>query len=125
MLKTRIITALIIFAATLALVFLPPSWLFRLLTALVLLTGCWEFRRLADLPATPGWVLQGLQITIFALMLYYWPVVRDKAMIFLAAGCLAWLLMLSSIVAASLPVDPAVRSCAARAPIRPPSDERQ
>jgi len=85
----------IIFAATLALVFLSPSWLFRLLTALVLLTGCWEFRRLADLPATPGWVLQGLQIIIFALMMYYWPVVRDKAMIFLAAGCLAWLLMFS------------------------------
>jgi len=85
----------IIFAATLALVFLPPSWLFRLLTALVLLTGCWEFRRLADLPAMPGWVLQGLQIVIFALMMYYWPVVRDKAMIFLTAGCLAWLLMFS------------------------------
>ena len=51
MLKTRIITALIIFPATLAVVFLPPPWLFRLLTALVLLTGCWEFRRLADLPA--------------------------------------------------------------------------
>ena len=72
MLKTRIITALIIFAATLALVFLSSPWLFRLFTALVLLTGCWEFRRLADLSATSGWVLQGLQIIIFALMIYYW-----------------------------------------------------
>ena len=98
MLKTRIITAVVIFLATLALVFLPPSWLFRLLTALVLLTGCWEFRRLADLPAGPGWVLMGLQIIIFALMMYYWPVVKAEAMIFLAAGCAAWLLMFSRLL---------------------------
>jgi phosphatidate cytidylyltransferase len=98
LLKTRIITALIIFSATLALVFLPPSWLFRLLTALVLLTGCWEFQRLADLPATPGRVLQGLQIIIFALMMFYWPVVKAEAMVFLVAGCLAWLLMFSRLL---------------------------
>jgi phosphatidate cytidylyltransferase len=95
LLKTRIITALIIFSATLALVFLSPSWLFRLLTALVLLTGCWEFRRLADLRAAAGWALPGLQIIIFALMMYYWPVVEAKAMVFLAVACLAWLLMFS------------------------------
>jgi len=95
MLKTRIITALIILPATLALVFLPPSWLFRLLTALVLLTGCWEFRQLADLRATPGWVLLGLQIIIFALLMVYWPVVKTEAMIFLGVACLAWLLMFS------------------------------
>ena len=95
MLKTRIITALIIFSATLALVFLPPSWLFRLLTALVLLTACWEFRRLADLPAAPGWVLQSLQIAIIALMMYFWPAVRAEAIIILGAACAAWLLMFS------------------------------
>ena len=95
MLKTRIITALIIFAATLALVFLSSPWLFRLFTALVLLTGCWEFRRLADLSAMSGWALQGLQIIILALMIYYWPAVKAEAMIFLVAGCIAWLLMFS------------------------------
>ena len=98
MLKTRIITALIIFSATLALVFLPPSWLFRLLTALVLLTGCWEFRRLADLRAAAGWALPGLQIIIFSLMMYYWPVVEAWAMILLAIACLAWLLMFSRLL---------------------------
>jgi phosphatidate cytidylyltransferase len=93
MLKTRIITALIIVPATLALVFLPPSWLFRLLIALVLMTGCWEFRRLADLSAASGWALQALQIAIIAVMMYFWPVVRAEAMVFLGAGCLIWLLM--------------------------------
>ncbi len=93
MLKTRIITALIIFPATIAVVFLPPSWLFRLLIALILMTGCWEFRRLADLTAASGWALQGLQIFILALMMYFWPVVRAEAMVFLGAGCLLWLLM--------------------------------
>ena len=95
MLKTRIITALIIFPATLAVVFLPPPWLFRLLIALVLLTGCWEFRRLANLAATAGWVLQGLQIIILALMMYFWPIIEAQAMNFLGVGCLTWLLMFS------------------------------
>jgi phosphatidate cytidylyltransferase len=95
LLKTRIITALIIFSATLAVVFLPPSWLFRLLTALVLMTGCWEFQQLADLRARPGWLLQGSQIVIFALLMYYWPVAKAGAMIFLGVACLAWLLMFS------------------------------
>jgi len=76
-------------------VFLPPSWLFRLLLALVLLTGSWEFRRLADLSARPAGVLQGLQVLIFALMMYYWPVVKAEAIVLLAAGCLAWLAMFS------------------------------
>jgi phosphatidate cytidylyltransferase len=95
LLKTRIITGLIIFSATTAVVFLPPSWLFRLFIEVVLLIGCWEFRRLADLPAGPGWVLLCLQIIIIALMIYYWPAARAEAMPFLWAGCVAWLLMFS------------------------------
>lgn len=95
MLKTRIITALIIFPATLALVFLPPPWLFRLLIALVLLTGSWEFRRLADLSVTAGWVLQGLQIVLIALIMYYWPEIKAEAVTFLGASCLVWLFLFS------------------------------
>ena len=95
MLKTRIITALVIFPATIAVVFLPPSWLFRLLIALLLLTGCWEFRRLADLPTTAGWLLQALQIMIIALMMAFWPAVKAGSFTILWLGSLAWLLMLS------------------------------
>jgi phosphatidate cytidylyltransferase len=92
-LKTRILTALIIFAATLAAVFLSPPWLFQLLTAILLLTGCWEFRRLADLPRTAGWALQIVQTLIIALLIYYWPTVKSEALTILSAGCAAWLLM--------------------------------
>lgn len=95
MLKTRIMTALVIFPTTIAVVFLPSSWLFRLLIALLLLIGCWEFRLLAALPVLVGWVLQGLQIVIIVLMLVFWPAVSAAATIILWLGCLAWLLMFS------------------------------
>ena len=98
MLKTRIITALIIFPATIALVFLPPTWLFSLLTAIVLLTGCWEFRRLADLSVTSGWILMVLQSAIIALTMVYWPVVKAGALLILGIACLAWLLMFSRLL---------------------------
>lgn len=93
MLKTRILTALIIFPATIAVVFLPPPWLFSLLIALLLLAGCWEFRRLADLSPTAGWALLALQAGIIALMSWWWPQLQSAALPLLAAGCLVWLLM--------------------------------
>lgn len=93
MLKTRILTALIIFLATIAGVFLPPTWLFQLLIAALLLTGCWEFRRLADLSVTAGWVLQITQAAIIALLIIFWPTVKGPAIPILSAGGLAWLLM--------------------------------
>jgi len=92
-LKTRILTALIIFPATLGAVFLSPPWLFQLLTAVLLLTGCWEFRRLADLSKAAGWTLQVLQTLIVVLLIYYWPMAESAAVAALSAGCLAWLLM--------------------------------
>ncbi len=93
MLRIRIITALIIFLTTLAVVFLTPPWLFRLLVALLLLTGCWEFRRLADLAPSSGWALLLMQTAILLLMLYFWPVVMPGVIYLLMAGCLCWLLM--------------------------------
>lgn len=93
MLKTRIITALIIVPATIAVVFFSPGWLFRLIMAAFLLIGSWEFRRLADLSATNGWILQGIQLVLIALMIFFWPQVKDQSLTILGAGCLAWLLM--------------------------------
>ncbi len=95
LLKTRILTALIIFPATVAAVFLSPSWLFRLIIALVLLIGSWEFRRLADLSSTTGWALQVIQVLLIALMMVFWPIVKSQPMMILGAGCLCWLLMFS------------------------------
>lgn len=93
MLKIRIITALIILATTVVIVFLAPPWLFRLVAALVLLTGCWEFRRIADLATGPGWALMALQSAILAWMLWSWPVAGPDAVLVLAAGCITWLVM--------------------------------
>jgi phosphatidate cytidylyltransferase len=94
LLKTRILTALIIFPATVAAVFLSPPWLFRLIIAVVLLTGSWEFRRLGNLSAASGWVLQVIQVLLVALMMYFWSFLKTQPMSILGAGCLAWLLML-------------------------------
>lgn len=95
MLKTRVITAAFIALTTLAVVFLTPPWLFRLLVALLLLGGCWEFRRIADLAAGPGWALFGSQAAILGAMLWFWPLPSTDAVWVLAAGCITWLLMLS------------------------------
>jgi len=99
LLKTRIITALVIFPATIAAVFLSPPWLFRLIIALVLLTGSWEFRRLANLSAVSGWALQAIQVVLLVLMMSFWPVVKIQPALFLGAGCLAWLLMFARLPA--------------------------
>jgi len=98
MLKTRILTALIIFPATIALVFLPPTWLFSLLVALILLVACWEFRRLADLAPGQGWTLQGIQFITIALMMVYWPSVKSYALPILGLACISWLLMFTRLL---------------------------
>jgi phosphatidate cytidylyltransferase len=95
LLKTRIITALIIFPATVAAVFLSPAGLFRIIIAVVLMIGSWEFRRLANLSTNAGWALQVIQALLIALMMVYWPIVKTQSMMILGAGCLCWLLMFS------------------------------
>ena len=98
MLKIRIITALVIVPLTLAVVFLAPPAIFRLLIALLLLTGCWEYRRIAALAAGPGWALMGLQAAILAAMLWSWPVSAADALWVLGAGCITWLLMFTRLL---------------------------
>ena len=93
MLKIRIITALVIVPATLAVVFLAPPWLFRLVVALLLLAGCWEFRRIADLTVPAGWALMAGQALLLGWMLWSWPMPGKDAVLLLAAGCLTWLAM--------------------------------
>ena len=92
-LKTRILTALIIFPVTLALVFLAPPLVFRVAIAVLMMIGCWEFRRLAGLSAGAGWLLMAVQFALLALMLIYWEPVQQYSTHLLAAGCAAWLLM--------------------------------
>ena len=98
MLKIRVITALIILPPTLAVVFLTPPWLFRILVGLLLLAGCAEFRRIADLEAGPGWTLLALQAAIFVALLLAWPVPEPLALGLLAAACVTWLLLFTRLI---------------------------
>lgn len=98
MLKTRVLTALVIALATLAVLFLTPAWGFRAALAALLLTGSWEFRRLAALPAAAGWTLLILQALVIGVLALYWPTIKADAVIWLAAGALSWLLMYSRLL---------------------------
>jgi phosphatidate cytidylyltransferase len=93
LLKTRILTAVVLAPAGIAMIFLAPAWVFSLVVILIMLTGTWEFRRLAGLRTTPGVSLLALQILIMALMFLYWPIVTGYAFTILLAGCFAWCLM--------------------------------
>lgn len=93
MLRTRILTAVVLAPTVIAVVFLAPIWAFRLATALLMLTACWEFRRLANLPSLTGWVLFGLQSGLIALMYLYWDLLSQYAFVILIASCASWLLM--------------------------------
>ena len=93
MLRTRILTALVLAPLAITLVFLAPSWVFRTAVGLLLLIGTWEFRRLAGLRTIPGLILPALQALSMILMFVYWPVVEENAFVLLLAGCVAWCLM--------------------------------
>ena len=93
MLRTRILTAVVLAPAGIAMIFLAPAWVFKLVVVLFMLTGTWEFRRLAGLQMAPGLTLLALQTFIMALMFLYWPLVTGHAFTILLAGCFGWCLM--------------------------------
>ena len=93
MLKTRVLTALAILLTTLAVVFLAPAWLFRLVVAVLMMIGCWEFRRLGDLSERAGIALLVLQALIVGGLLLTWPAAARDASLLLVGACLAWLLL--------------------------------
>jgi len=93
LLKTRILTAVVLAPAGIAMILLSPAWVFRLVVIAFMLTGTWEFHRLAGLPRAPGLTLLALQTIIMALMFLYWPIVTDHSFTILLAGCFVWCLM--------------------------------
>ncbi len=93
MLKTRILTAVVLAPAGIAMTFLTPAFVFRLVIILLMLTGAWEFRRLAGLAMVAGLALLALQAFIMVLMFLYWPRVAGHASTILLAGCFLWCLM--------------------------------
>ncbi len=93
MLKTRILTAVVLAPAGIAMILLAPAWVFRLVVVLLMLTATWEFRRLAGLQIVPGLILLALQTLALALMFFYWPILTGHAFAILLAGCLLWCMM--------------------------------
>lgn len=93
MLKTRIITALIIASIAYVIVFLTPAWGFRLAMAGLWMIGSWEFSRLAGLGPRLRWVLFVAQAILIGLMMHYWNGIAPHATAFLVAACLSWCVM--------------------------------
>jgi phosphatidate cytidylyltransferase len=93
LLKTRILTAVILAPAGIALLFLAPAWGFNLTVALLMLIGTWEFHLLAGLRLAPCLILLALQTFLMAMIFLYWPVVTAHAFTLLLAGCFLWCLM--------------------------------
>jgi phosphatidate cytidylyltransferase len=93
-LKTRIITALLLLPLALAAIFLLPAEWFRLLAGVLLLIGTWEFSRLAGLKLLPGGLLlllaQGL---IMAGMLMSWNRWTASPVPPAFMACFAWMFM--------------------------------
>jgi phosphatidate cytidylyltransferase len=92
-LKTRILTAVILAPAGIALIFLAPVWGFNLVVALLMLLGTWEFSKLAGLRMAPGLVLLALQTFVMAMMFFYWRNLTGHGFTVLLAGCFLWCLM--------------------------------
>lgn len=94
MLRTRIITALVLLPVALAAIFLLSPQQFSLAAALLLLVGTWEFHRVADLRAPlEGAMLFLLQPAIMAVLLASWSAWTASPITPFALACACWLLM--------------------------------
>lgn len=93
MLRTRVMTALVIFPVTLAVVFLAPPLVFKGIIAILFMTGCTEFARISGLSAKAGRWLLTIQALLFAVLFYFWSEVQPHAVALLSLACLAWLLL--------------------------------
>ncbi len=94
MLRTRVLTALLLIPLALAAIFLLEPRAFALGGALLLLVGSWEFHRLAALKPLPwGGVLETLQGAILVVLLVHWDDWTASPVTPFALACLAWGLM--------------------------------
>ncbi len=98
MLKTRILTALLIALVTFMVIFLTPPWGFRLAVAILWITGSWEFTRLAGLGKVLRWALLAMQTLLIGLMMRYWHEIAGHALTFLTAASLTWCVMFLRLV---------------------------
>lgn len=98
MLRTRILTALIILPVTVGVVFFLPDWAFRLAIAVLLLIGSREFARLAGLSGGASITLVLLQAGVLAGLHLGWNKAFVHPGVLLGVGVLAWLLMFGRLI---------------------------
>ncbi|KAA9129607.1 phosphatidate cytidylyltransferase [Marinihelvus fidelis] len=91
MLRTRIITALVLLPAAFFLLFGMSAMAFGYVAAGLVMVGCWEFRQLAGLGNGPAtWVMLLIQAALLYALARYWSSwTADPMAVFLMA-CLAW-----------------------------------
>jgi phosphatidate cytidylyltransferase len=98
MLKTRILTALLLLPLGWLLVFRASPQVFMYIAAALLLIGSWEFHRLAALPAVAGaGAMLLVQAAIFAALVVCWPQWTASPMPAFSLACLAWLVMFAQL----------------------------
>lgn len=97
MLRTRILTALVLLPAAYLLVFHTSPRVFAWITAGLLLVGTWEFRRLASLGAGGGVVLVLAQVALLATLARYWQDWSADPLAPFMWACTAWLLLLAQL----------------------------
>ena len=92
MFKQRVITALIMFPITVAIILLTPSDIFAWLVILLMLLGGWEWLGLtgARLPLARGFYL----LVLAALMIYVTQVSEGLQLIVMMLSMLAWFLLI-------------------------------
>jgi len=93
-LRTRVLTALLLLPLALAAIFALAPGQFAYLAGLLLIVGSWEFHRLAGLDALPGGgVLVMLQAGIITVLLATWERWTASPITPFALACAAWALM--------------------------------
>lgn len=98
MLRTRIITALVLLPAAYWLVFRMTPDAFAIIAGALLLVGAWEFHRLADLPLAPwGIGLVALQTALLIALQLNWEAWTANPILAFQLACLAWLILLAQL----------------------------
>lgn len=99
MLKTRVLTAMVLAPLAFLLIFKADLYWFGLVFAGLLMIGSWEFKRLASLEHSVfGWLLVIFQALILSLLFLNADGMLMHAYALLTAACLVWLLMFVRLV---------------------------
>ncbi|NND45342.1 MAG: phosphatidate cytidylyltransferase [Xanthomonadales bacterium] len=99
MLRTRVLTAMVLAPLAFLLVFQARPGQFGAIMALLLMVGAWEFRKLGGMQkGVAGWLLLAAQGGLLLAVYQVRDALAAHALALLTAACLLWLLMLLRLV---------------------------